>query len=127
MIQGKHLDVKASTNEGTDHIYDELSLFTMKHMDPSIVNKTPSPKSDKVIFDTKGIEPPAYQPLPIPRYESCSTTSVARSNHSNDYHIEEDARSITDTDCYFEIEKDSKQHEETSKEHESYCKLYHLK
>ena len=40
-------------------------------MDPSF-NKTPSSKSDKVIFDTKGNEPPGYQSLPAPHYESYS-------------------------------------------------------
>ena len=120
-MKSKCSSAKAPTNEGIDHVYDELSTFTMKHMDP-LFNKTPSPKSDKVIFDTKEIEPPVYQSLPAPRYESCSATSIAKSNHSNDYYIEEDARSIKENDCQFS----SKQYEETH-EPEPYCKLYHLK
>ena len=99
----------------------------MNHLDVPNINKTPSPKSDKVIFDTKGMEAPGYQPLPVPRYESCSATSIARSNHSNDYYIEEDARSIKDTDCQLALEMSSKEHEEASKEDEPYCKLYHAK
>ena len=97
----------------------------MKRMDPSF-NKTPSPKSDKVIFDTKGNEPPGYQLLPAPRYESCSATSIAKSNHSNDYYTEEDVRSINENDCQFTFEKSSKQYEQTQ-DPEPYCKLYHLK
>ena len=124
-MKSKCSSVKAPTNEDTDHVYDELSAFTMKHINPSF-NKTPSPKSDKVIFDTKEIEPPGYQSLPAPRYESCSATSIAKSNHSNDYYIEEDVRSIKENDCQFTCEKSSKQYEETH-EHEPYCKLYHLK
>ena len=83
---------------------------------------TPSPKSDKVIFDTKGNEPPAYRPLPKPRYESCSLTSIEKSNNSlsNDYYIEEDARSIKEVDCECALEK-------TSKQDEPYLKLFHLK
>ena len=107
-----------------DHnIYDDLNTFTMKHMDPSFINKTPSPNSDKVIFDTKASEPPSYQSLPASRYESCSTNSIAKSNPSNDYYIEEDARSIKDGDCTFALEKSSNHH----KENEPYCKLYHIK
>lgn len=90
--------------------------------------KTPSPKSDKVIFDTQGIEPPSYQPLPEPRYQSCSATSIAKFNQSNDYYIEkEDARSIKDADCQFALEENTKPNEESSKQHEPYCKLYHFK
>jgi len=80
--------------------------------------KTPSPKSDKVIFDTKETEPPDYQPLPEPRYESCSATSIEKSH--NDYCIEEDARSIKDADCQFALEKSPKQYE-------PYSKLHHIK
>ena len=88
--------------------------------------KSPSPKSDKVIFDTKGNEPPDYQSLPAPRYESCSATSIAKSNLSNDYYIEEDAKSIADKDCEF-LEKATKQeYEDKIKENESYCKLKHF-
>ena len=126
-IRSKHSNIKVSTNEDPDHVYDELSTFTMKHLDLPNVNKTPSPKSDKVIFDTKKIETPGYQPLPVPRYESCSAISIAKSNHSNDYYIEEDARSIKDTDCQLMMEMNSKEHEEVSKEDEPYCKLYHPK
>ena len=89
--------------------------------------KTPSPKSDKVIFDTEEIEPPGYQSLPAPRYESCSATSIAKSNHSNDYYIKEDARSIKEENAKYVLEKTTDQHEEASKHHEPYCKLYHFK
>ena len=92
-------------------------------MGPSFINKTPSPKGDKVIFDTKASEPPDYQSLPAPRYESCSSNSIAKSNLSNNYCIEEDARSINDGDCNFALEKSSNH----QKENEPYCKLYHLK
>ena len=106
-------------------------MYTMLNAKTATSPKTPSPKSDKVIFDTKGNEPPGYQSLPAPRYESCrlSATSIAKSNHStNDYHIEEDARSIKDEDCEFALEKSKEQeHEENSKECERYCKLKHLK
>ena len=60
-------------------------------------NATPSPKSDKVVFDTSRIQPPSYQSLPKPRYETCSASSMEK---CNDYHIETDARSIKDEDCY---------------------------
>ena len=93
-------------------------MYTMLNIRGGISAKTPSPKSDKVIFDTKGTEPPDYQPLPKPRYESCSATSIEKSH--NDYYIEEDARSINDADCQFTLEK-------TSKQHEPYSKLYHFK
>jgi len=53
-------------------------------------NPTPSPKSDKVVFDTSRAEPPSYQPLPILQYKSCSASSM------NDYH---DVRSIKEDDC----------------------------
>ena len=103
-------------------------MYAMLNAKTAISAKTPSPKSDKVIFDTKGIEPPGYQSLPAPRYESCSATSIAKSNHSNDYYIEEDARSIKDEDCEFALEKIKEQdHEEKFKECERYCKLKHLK
>jgi len=86
-------------------------------MDPSYINKTPSPKNDKVVFDTKEIEPPDYHPLPKPRYESCSATSIEK---SNDYYIEEDARSIKEEHCESTFSKEQKHYE-------SYCKLYHFK
>lgn len=90
--------------------------------------KTPSPKSDKVVFDTQGVEQPTYLPLSELRYQSCSATSIAKSTHSNDYYIEkEDARSIKDGDCQCVSEKSMEQHEEISKEHEPYSKLYHFK
>ena len=104
-------------------------MYTMLNAKTATSAKTPSPKSDKVIFD-KGNEPPGYQSLPAPhaRYESCSLTSIAKSNHSNDYSIEEDARSIKDGDCGFALEKIKEQeYEENSKECERYCKLKHLK
>ena len=115
--KNKHTNIKAPINEDVNHIYDELSMFTI---DPSIINKTPSPKSDKVIFDTKKIEPPAYQPLPKPRYENCSLTSIEKSNNSNEYTIEEDVRSINEEDCTTALGK-------TQKQPEQYCKLYHFK
>ena len=90
--------------------------------------KTPSPKSDKVVFDTQGVEQPTYLPLSEPRYQSCSATSIAKSTHSNDYYIEkEDARSIKDEYCQCVSEKTMEQHEEISKEPEPYSKLYHFK
>ena len=102
-------------------------MYTMLNVNTATSAKTPSPKSDKVIFDTKRIEPPGYQSLPAPRYESCSATSIAKSNHSNDYYIEEDAKSIVDEDCEFALEKFKEQeHEENSKECERYCKLKHF-
>ena len=87
----------SSDNKDPGHIYDELSVFTM--IPPlAVKNATPSPKSDKVVFDTSHVQPPSYQPLPKPRYESCSASSVEK---CNDYHIERDARSIKDEDCYY--------------------------
>ncbi|XP_065898899.1 uncharacterized protein [Dysidea avara] len=84
-------------NKDPGHIYDELSMFTM--IPPlAAKNATPSPKSDKVVFDTSRVQPPSYQPLPKPRYESCSAASMEK---YNDYHIERDVRSIKDEDCYF--------------------------
>ena len=84
-------------NKDTGHIYDELSMFTM--IPPlAVKNATPSPKSGKVVFDTSRVQPPSYQPLPKPHYESCSTSSMEK---CNDYHIERDVRSIKDEDCYF--------------------------
>ena len=116
---------RAKPNHPDDHIYNELDMYTMFNAKTATSPKTPSPKSDKVIFDTIGIEP--HQSLPVPRYESCSATSIAKSNHSNDYHIEEDARSIKDEDCEFVFEKIKEQeHEENSKECERYCKLKHF-
>ena len=105
-------------------------MYTMLNAKTATSAKTPSPKSDKVIFDTKGIEPPGYQSLSAlhARYESCSPTSIAKSNHSNDYHIEEDVRSIKDEDSEFALEKIKEQeYKENSKECERYCKLKHLK
>jgi len=121
MLCRKSKDPGAKPN---DHIYDELDMYT--------VNTTKSPKSvstdsNNVIFDAEEIGPPAYQPLPSPRYEICSTNSIAKSNHSNDYYIEEDTRSIKDADIRFGLEKATEQHEEASKQHETYCKLYHFK
>ena len=89
--------------------------------------ESPCANSNNVIFDTKEVGPPAYQPLPSPRYESCSTSSIAKSNHSNNYYIEEDTRSIKDTDIQLGLEKAIEKHKETSKQHEPYCKLYHFK
>ena len=103
-------------------------MYAMLNEKTAMSAKTPSPKSDKVVFDTKGNEPPGYQSLPAPRYESCSATSIAKSNHSNDYYIEEDARSIKDEDCEISLEKTKEQgHEENFKECEQYCKLKHFK
>ena len=103
-------------------------MYAMLNTKTTMSAKTSSPKSDKVIFDTKGIEPPGYQSFPASRYESCSATSIAKSNHSNDYYIEEDARSIKNEDCEFALEKIKEQeHEENFKECERYCKLKHLK
>ena len=84
-----------------------------------------TPKSDNVIFDTEEDEPPGYQSLPAPRYESCSATSIAKSNHSNDYvyHMEEESSSVKEENCAYALEKTT---EEASKHHESYCKLYHF-
>ena len=112
-----------------DHIYDELDAYA-KLNEKTITSgsvKMPSPKSDKVIFDTSGIEPPTYQSLAEPRYQSCGAISIARSNLSNDYHIDEDAKSIKDEDCQFTPEKTMEQHEENCKEQESYSKLHHFK
>ena len=89
-------------------------------MSPKAPNTT---KSNNVIFDTEEIEPPAYQSLPAPCYESCSATSIAKSNHSNDYYNEEDARSIKDE---LALEETTEQHGEATKQHEPYCKLYHF-
>ena len=101
-------------------------MYTRLNAKTAMAAKTPSPKSDKVIFDTKGNEPPGYQSLPAPRYERCSATSIAKSNLSNDYYIEEDARSIEDKDCEF-LEKATKQgYEDNMKENDSYCKLKHF-
>ena len=111
-----------------DHIYDELEMYAKLNVKTIMSAKTPSPKSDKVVFDTQGVEPPTYQPLPEPRYQSCSATSIAKSTHSNDYYIEkEDAKSIKDEDCKFTPEKTMEQHEEISKEQEPYSKLCHFK
>ena len=91
--------------------------------------KAQSPKSDKVVFETQGVESPTYLPFSEPRYQSCSATSIAKSAHSNDYYVEkEDARSIKDEDCQFTLGKTIEQQEKSSKEmHESYSKLYHFK
>jgi len=86
-------------------------------MDPSYINKTRSLKSDKVVFDTKEIEPLDYHPLPKPHYESYSATSIEKSNN---YYIEEDVRSIKEEHCESTLSKEQKQYE-------SYCKLYHFK
>ena len=118
---------QGSKTRTDDHIYDELDMYSKLNVKTTMPAKSLSPKSDKVIFDTKGIEPPAYQSLPKPRYESCSATSIAKSTNSNDYYIEEDARSIKDEDCQFSFEKISKENEENSKQDEPYCKLYHFK
>ena len=82
-------------------------MYTMLNIRGSISAKNPSPKSDKVIFDTKGSEPPTYQSLPEPRYQSCSATSIEKSH--NDYYIEEDAMSIKDADCQLALEETPKQ------------------
>ena len=78
-----------AANKDGNHIYDELSMYTMLPFHNG-KNPTPSPKSDKVVFDTSRVEPPSYQPLPIPQYKSCSASSM------NDYH---DVRSIREEDC----------------------------
>ena len=103
-------------------------MYSMLNTKTATSAKTPSPKSDRVIFDTKGSEPPGYQSLPPPRYESCSTSSIAKSTHSNDYYIEEDAKSIKDEDCEFALEKIKElENEEKLKEcDERYCKLKHF-
>ena len=119
---------KDSNTKPDDHIYDELHLYATLNAKTDTSTKSPSPKSDKVIFDTQGIEPPVYQQFPEPRYQICSTTSIAKSDNSNDYYIEkEDARSIKDVDCKFALEEATKQNEDSPKQHESYCKLYHFK
>lgn len=135
---------KDSNSRADDHIYDELDLYSKLNEKNVTSVKFPSPKDDKVIFDDrKGIEPPGYQPLAEPRYQSCSATSIAKSNHSNDYYIEEDVRSIKDEDCQFTSEKAIEEHEEkiteqyeektieqreeNSKEQEPYSKLHHFK
>ena len=111
-----------------DHIYDELEMYAKLKEKTIMSAKTPSPLSDKVVFDTQGVESPAYQPLPEPCYQSCSATSIAKSTHSNDYYIEkEDAKSIKDEDCKFTPEKTMEQHEEICKEQEPYSKLCHFK
>ena len=76
-------------NKDGNHIYDELSMYTMLPFHDG-KNATPSPKSDKVVFDTSRVEPPSYQPLPIPQYKSCSASSM------NDYH---DVRSVREEGC----------------------------
>ena len=76
----------SSDHKDHGHIYDELSLFTL-----AVKNATPSPKSDKVVFDTSCVQP-CYQPLPKPRYESMEKC--------NNYHIEKDDVSIKDEDCH---------------------------
>ena len=110
------------------HIYDELDAYSKLNAKPVKYDsvKIPSPKSDRVIFDTSGIEPPTYQSLPEPRYQSCGTISTARSNLSTDCHIEEDAKSIKDEDCQLTPEKIMDQ-EEIPKEQEPYAKLKHFK
>ena len=112
-----------------DHIYDELDTYAKlneKTIMPDSV-KMRSPKSDKVIFDTSIIEPPTYQSLAEPRYQSCGAISIARSNLSNDCHIEEDVKSIKDKDCQFTLENTMEQHEEIPKEQEPYSTLHHFK
>ena len=102
-------------------------MYTMLNAKTATSAKIPSPKNDEVIFDA-GNEAPGYQSLSARHYESCSPTSIAKSNHSDDYYIEEDARSIKDEDCEFASEKIKEQeYEENSKECEQYCKLKHLK
>ena len=78
--------------------------------------KTSSPKSDKVIFDTQGIKPPVYQPLSKPCFQSCSATSIAKSNNSNECYTEkENASSTKDVDCKFALEEATKQNEDSPK------------
>jgi len=36
---------KTPNNEDVDYVYDELSTFTMKHMDPSYINKSLVPRA----------------------------------------------------------------------------------
>ena len=81
-----------------------------------------------MIFDTEEAEAPGYQSLSAPRYESCSATSIAKSNHSNDYayHMEEESKSIKGENSVYALEKTKEQYEEASKHHEPYCKLYHF-
>ena len=82
--------VQDAANKDGNHIYDELSMYTMLPFHDG-KNPTPSPKSDKVVFDTSHVEPPSYQPLPIPQYKGCSSSSM------NEYH---DVRSIREEDCH---------------------------
>ena len=133
---------KNSRNKPNDHIYDELDMYTMLNAKTASSTKTPSPKSDKVIFDTKGNEPPGYQSIPAPRYEDCSNPSLAKFNLSNDNSnkpvadSESDAESIKDEDCEAALEKMAdidefkkiaeQEGEENFKEHERYCKLRHF-
>ena len=85
-------------------------------------NKTPN---DNVIFDMEEAEAPGYQSVPAPRYESCSATSIAKSNDYV-YHMEEESKSIKGENCVYASEKTKEQHEEVSKHHDPYCKLYHF-
>ena len=126
--------ISKDSNKPNDHIYDELDMYTMLNAKTTMSTKTPSPKSDKVIFDTKGNEPPGYQSLPAPRYEDCSNPSLSKSNVSNS--IEPDAESIKDEDCEFVLEKmvekdefrqnTEQEDKENFKEYERYCKLRHF-
>ena len=77
----------------------------MKSMDPSIMNKVSNPTRDDMTSDVKKIEPGGCQSSML-LHESCNTTSIAKSYHSNDI---EDVRSIEDVDCHFEMEKTSRQ------------------
>ena len=105
---------KVPTNENKDHVYNELCTITIKSMDSSIMNKVSNPKSDDMTSDVKKTEPLGYQSSVL-LHESCSTTSIAKSYHSNDI---EDVRSIEDTDCHFEMEKSSRQHKKASNQNE---------
>ena len=126
--------ISKDSSKPNDHIYDELDMYTMLNAKTTMSTKTPSPKSDKVIFDAKGNEPPGYQSLPAPRYEDCSNPSLSKSNVSNS--IEPDAESIKDGDCEFVLEKmvekdefkqnTEQEDKENFKEYERYCKLRHL-
>ena len=92
---------KVPTNENKDHVYNELCIITMKSMDSSIMNKVSNPKSDDMTSDVKKTELLGYQSSML-LHESCSTTSIEKSYHSNDI---EDVRSIEDTDCHFEMDR----------------------
>ena len=61
-----------------DHAYNELDMSTVLNVKIAMPAKSPDPKTDKMIFDTKGIEPPTYQPLPKLQYENFSTEKTSK-------------------------------------------------